>query len=216
MAKAGEKFTKALLWTTLGIVAVAGLLRLFLFKTWTLPTDLTLSASVAPTLKGGDTVLLLTRGTRGFGDLVRCADPDEPGKFIVGRILGVEGDVVEIQGRQVKVNGRNYNPVEACPERKRTVIHPSSEQEIPFECGKVEMAGGWHYRGHTKTNILPVNSKTEVGTGMVFLLSDDIDLHDDSRDFGTVEKSACAERVIFRFWGEGGWSDEDARMSYIH
>jgi len=211
-----EKFGKALGWTLLVIGVIGGLLRLLLLRTWTVPTDPTLAASVAPTLAGGDTVVLLTRGSRGFGDLVRCTDPDDPTKSIVGRVVGLEGDVVETKGRQVFINGKKYDPIQACPEHKYKVLHPSTEAEVELECGVVDMAGGWHYRGHTKSNIIPLNSKTEVGAGMVFLLSDDIDLHDDSRDFGTIEKSACTERIMFRLWGEAGWSDEYARMTYIH
>jgi signal peptidase I len=216
MAKLGEKLGKVLLWTAIVVGAIVLVLRVLVLKSWTVPTDPQLAASVAPTLDGGDVVLLLTRGTPGFGDLVRCKDPDDASQYIVGRILGVENDVVEVSGRQVKVNGKLYMPAQACSARKYTVVHPSSEEELPLECGVVEMGGGWHYRAHTKSNILPVSSKTEVGAGMVFLLSDDIDLHDDSRDFGTIERSTCTERVLFRLWSKAGWSDVDARMTYIH
>lgn len=211
-----QKFGKALLWTAIVIGVVVGVLRIFVLRPWTIPKDLALAASVAPTLDGGDVVLLLTVGKRGFGDLVRCKDPDDPSQFVVGRIVGVEGDVVETKGRNVLVNGRKYDPVQACPERKYKIVHPTTEEEVPMVCGVVEMAGGWHYRGHTKSNITPTNSKTEVGEGMVFILSDDIDYHDDSRDFGTVEKASCTERIIFRLVGDAGWTDGEARLAYIH
>lgn len=48
-----QKFGKALGFTVLGLVVVLGLLRVILFKTWTVPASLRLSASVAPTLDGG-------------------------------------------------------------------------------------------------------------------------------------------------------------------
>jgi signal peptidase I len=179
------------------------------------PAALTLSASVAPTLDGGDFVLLLTRGTPGFGDLVRCKDPDDPAQYVVGRIAGVEGDVVEIAGRSVEVQGRRYNPSQSCPPRKYKTLHPNTEAEVELECGVVDMGGGWHHRGRTKGTVNPVTSKTEVGQGMVFLLSDNIDLHDDSRDFGTLERASCTERIIFRFVSKNGWSDEDPRMTVI-
>ncbi len=210
-----QKFGKALGWTALAIAVVLGLLRLILFKTWTVPEALALSASVSPTLDGGDVVLLLTRGTPGFGSLVRCKDPEDPAQYVVGRILGVEGDVVEVTGRSVSVNGKRYNPVQACPARKYKTLHPRTENEVELECGVVEMGGGWHYRGHTKGSVGPQNFRTEVGEGMVFLLSDNIDLYDDSREFGTLERASCTERVVWRFVSKNGWSDEDPRMTVI-
>ncbi len=211
-----QKVGKVLLWTAIVLVAVGGLLRALLVKGWTVPKDLALAASVEPTLGGGDVVLLLTRGSRGFGDLVRCKDPDDPSQYVIGRILGVEGDVVETKGRNVLVNGKKYDPIQACPVRKYKFVHPNTEEEVALDCGVVEMAGGWHYRGHTKTDMSPTSVRVEVGEGMVFLLSDNIDYHDDSRDFGTLEKASCTERIMFRFVGEAGWMDEDKRLTYIH
>jgi len=86
------KFTKALLWTAGILAGVALILRLLLLKAWTVPDDPRLAASVAPTLGGGDVVLVLTRGSPGFGDLVRCKDPEDPPRFVVGRIAGLAGD----------------------------------------------------------------------------------------------------------------------------
>ncbi|MDI1477195.1 signal peptidase I [Polyangium sp. y55x31] len=210
-----QKFGKALGYTVLALVVVFGLLRVLLFKTWTVPTTLRLSASVAPTLDGGDFVLLLTRGTPGFGDLVRCKDPEDPTQYVVGRIIGVEGDKIEITGRNVEVNGKRYNPVQACRPHKYQTVHPNTEAEVDLECGVVEMGGGWHYRGQTKSKTSPMTFKAEVGEGMVYLLSDNIDLYDDSREFGTLERASCKERVVFRFVGKNGWGDEDARMTVI-
>lgn len=210
-----QKLGKVLAWTAGILVALVVVLRLLVLTAWKVPEEATFAASVAPTMNGGDTVLVLTRGTPGFGDLVRCPDPDEPAKFVVGRIVGVEGDIVEIQGRNVLVNGKSYNSSQGCPPRKYAVRHPNTQAEVELECGVVEMGGGWHYRGKAKTNIAPVSTRTEVGKGMVFLLSDDIDFHDDSRDFGTVERAKCGERIFFRLWSERGWADADARLSWV-
>lgn len=212
-----QKFLKGVLWTAIALVVIGGVLRALLLKTWTLPADeLLMAAAAEPTLHGKDTVVLLTRGKRGFGELVRCKDPDDPSKYLIGRIVGVEGDVVEIKGRHLYVNGKAYDPAQACPEGKYSYIHPNTEAEIELQCGVVEMGGGWYYRGNEKKNIPPAVAKFEVGEGMVFLLSDNIDFHDDSRDYGTIERSACSEKIIFRLWGGDGFKDEEKRLTYIH
>lgn len=211
-----QKFLKGILWTAIGLALIGGILRAVLFKTWTLPDELQLSASVEPTLHHKDTVVLLTRGKRGFGDLVRCKDPDDPSRYAVGRIVGVEGDVVEIKNRHVYVNGKPYDPKQACPAGKYFYIHPNTEAEIELQCGVVEMGGGWHYRGNERRNAPQSTYKMEVGEGMVFLLSDNIDFHDDSRDYGTLEKTSCTEKIVFRLWGEAGFKDEEKRLTNIH
>ncbi|HRI69180.1 MAG TPA: signal peptidase I [Polyangium sp.] len=211
-----QKFLKGVLWTAIVVGAICGVLRLVLFKTWTLPDDLQLAASVEPTLHYKDTVLLLTRGKRAFGELVRCKDPDDPSRYAVGRIVGFEGDVIELKGRQVYINGKRYDQVQACPPAKYFFIHPHTEAEVPMECGVVEMGGGWYYRGHEKKMAPSTSFKAVVGEGMVFLLSDNIDFHDDSRDYGVLERSSCTEKIVFRFWGEAGMKDEERRMTYIH
>lgn len=211
-----QKFFKAVLWTAIVLVVIGGILRALLMKTWTLPEDLQLGASIEPTLHNKDTLVLLTRGKRGFGELVRCKDPDDPSRYAIGRIVGVEGDIVEIKGRHLYVNGKAYDPAQACPERHYSYIHPNTEAEIELQCGIVEMGGGWHYRGNEKKASQQTATKVEVGEGMFFLLSDNIDFHDDSRDYGTVEKDACTEKIIFRLWGEQGFKDEENRLSYIH
>jgi signal peptidase I len=211
-----EKFGRVLLWTVIIVGAVAGLLRAFVLKVWTIPDDPVLAASIAPTLGGGDTVVVLTFGKGVFGDLVRCQDPEDPKKYVVGRISGVGGDVVETTGRDVIVNGTTYKGESSCPKPKYKVLHPTTDAEVDISCDVVQMGGGWHYRGYKANPFKPTDTKTEVSTGMVFLLSDNREFHDDSRDFGVLPQSSCNERIVFRLWGQEGWKDDERRMVYIH
>jgi signal peptidase I len=211
-----SKFVRGLVWV-LGVAAVlAGLLWAFLLRVWRIPEDPALAASIAPSLAGGDVVLVLTRGTPGFGELVRCPDPEDSTKFVVGRIVGVEGDLVETQGRSLLVNGKRYVGESACHEQAIAILHPTTQSEVKIECEVVQMGGGWHYRGFNPRPFALTNTRTEVGTGKVFLLSDNRDFHDDSTDFGTLPRQSCNQRILFRLWSKHGWSDERSRMSYIH
>jgi signal peptidase I len=210
------KYQKGFLWTVGLLGGAALILRALLFKVWTVPDDPVLGASVGPTLAAGDVVLVLTRGTPGFGDLVRCRDPEEPTRFVVGRVAGVEGDTVETDGFRLTVNNRKYDSHSACPERTFRVPHPSSGSEMELNCDVVDMGGGWHYRGHNPAPVLSQKTRADVGAGMVYLLSDNREHHDDSRDFGQLPRSSCAERVVFRLWGKSGWGDTKRRMTFIH
>src|SRR5262249_43984219 len=124
------KWFKGLLWTAGILALVAGGLRATVLRAWKVPDDPLLAAALAPTMDAGDTVLLLTRGTPGFGELVRCPDPEDASKFVVGRIVGVEGDVVETEGPNVAVNGRKYSGENACKETTFKVKHPSSGSDV--------------------------------------------------------------------------------------
>src|SRR5262245_66021478 len=104
MAKLG----RAIAWFAVAVAVVLLLLRAFVFTVWTVPDDPTLAAAVAPTLREGDTVLVLRIGTPGFGELVRCPDPEDASKFVVGRIAGFERDVVETEGAKLNVSGTRY------------------------------------------------------------------------------------------------------------
>lgn len=195
------------------VLALAG--RLLFLKAWTIPDDPALNASLEPTLGSGDVVLLLTRGTRGFGDLVRCPDPEDGQRWVVGRIAGVAGDEVRVDPSGIlSVNGKRFSTTEACVDSEFSVAHPVSGHLIKMQCRRVEMAGGWHYHG-----IAPGMTAKEyvhkVGPGRVFLLSDDRTFHDDSRDFGTVPVEGCVEKPVLRLWGKAGFSDANRRFTAV-
>lgn len=219
MAYWGEgmsKYLRFLAWTVGIIAVVVGLLRLVLFEAWTVPEDDSwLGASVAPTLQAGDTVLLLTRGTPGFGDLVRCTDPEDPSDWVIGRIIGLERDQIEVQEGSLSVNGTRYRSAEACKKTEFTIEHPDTGSEIELRCSRVEMGGGWHFVGSLTKRKKSDNKKHQVGVGLVYLLSDNRSFHDDSRDFGPVPAESCSERIVFRLWSSDGWSDSERRLDVI-
>lgn len=213
-----RKLLRALGWTLAIAVGLALILRVLLLDVWTLPAnDARLAASVAPTLLGGDTVLMLTRGTPGFGDLVRCADPDDNKRFIVARIAGLPGDHVEVDERSLRVNGQSYNGETACPDGEYAIEHPRSGDIVPIACDTVRMGGGWHFRGRAdRPTAADAITRVDVGPDMVFLLSDDRSFHDDSRDFGVVPRSSCKGMIFFRLWTKDGMRDDKRRFVAIH
>lgn len=210
-----EKFLRRLFWVVATLAVIVGVARALFLNAWTIPDDPRFGASIAPSLAAGDTVLLLTRGTPGFGDLVRCADPDDATKFVIGRIAGVAGDEVKTQGRELFVNGKRYDSEMVCAQTEFTVIHPTSGSPVQIVCDQVDMGGRLHLRGHSAKAGAFTPTRTSVGVGMVFLLSDDRTYHDDSRDFGTVPLASCKETIFFRLWGHEGFKDEKRRLVYV-
>ncbi|MBK8255756.1 MAG: signal peptidase I [Polyangiaceae bacterium] len=210
-----RKFWRGLGWTVGALAVIALFLRLFFITVWTMPDDPYL-VSNAPTLAPGDVVLVLHRGEPGFGDLVRCPDPQQPGQWVVGRIAGVSGDQVEMDGARLVVNGKTYSGESACTEPRMMVRHPETQKETEVACEVVQMGGGWHYRAAAITQFQEQKKSASVGFGKVFLASDNRTMHDDSRDFGLLDRDTCKERVVFRLWSKAGWSDDKSRMTIIH
>lgn len=211
-----EKLLKFLLWTVGIFILLAGIGRTFFFETWTVPEGSWIAASTAPTLAGGDLVLVSTVGEPEFGELVRCLDPEDPSYHVVGRIAGLEGDLVELNGPILMVNGKRYVASEACKDPTFTLLHPDSGNEVTINCSRIDMGSGWHFRGQLQKPPKNNDTRKEVGPGRVFLLSDNRDIHDDSRDFGTLPLESCQTgQIFFRLWGKEGWKGSERRLTYI-
>jgi signal peptidase I len=160
-------------------------------------------------------VLVLTRGGAVFGDLVRCPDPDDNARYVVGRISGLSGDSIELLSRTLRVNGTRYDSTDACTKPTVSVPNPETGTPVEMQCARVDMGGGWHYRVTALKHNPSNNHKKEVGPGKVYLLSDNRDMHEDSRDFGTIDEANCQQRVFFRLWGANGWTDAEHRLNFI-
>jgi signal peptidase I len=213
-----NKVGRILAWIFGPLFLLLLLLRLFFFEPWKIPNDdkhKWLAVSIAPTLAGGDTVLLLTRGSPGFGDLVRCTDPENANDFVVGRIVGMPGDTVEIAGARLHVNGNNYNGSDACEEKTYPVVHPETGNKIDLACGRVEMGGGWYMMGQLNKASSESKRKVTISAGRAWLLSDNRSLHEDSRDFGQVALDTCKRRPVLRLWSAKGWFDSKRRFSAV-
>ena len=176
---------KGLVWLTLIVGAIVGILRATCISFWTIPGDDALfSLSIMPTLEAGDLVVLWRVGAPGFGDLVRCSDPEVAEKHVVGRLLGEQGDQIVAQLGTVRVNNQLISSMRACQPSTLSVIDPTTGEAFELFCE-------------------------------VFIASDDRYYHDDSRDFGPVPKDSCQERVVFRLWSARGWFDTSRRLMFV-
>jgi signal peptidase I len=210
-------FIKFVLFLAVVLTGAFFALQATCIEIWTVPSDDPLfSASVMPTLEAGDTVLLWRLGTPRFADLVRCADPQVPGRFVVGRILGEHGDYVKVEGA-VFVNGRIISAAHGCPVGEYAIPHPISGEPTDMRCESEEAGGNDYTRLRLeKPTGPPEKSDSRVPNEHVFIVSDDRPFHYDSRDFGPLPTASCPERIVFRLWSIRGWSDAARRLSMIH
>jgi signal peptidase I len=193
--------------------AVVLLLYVFVFDVWTIPGDDPMeSASIEPNLSAGDVVLVSRHTTVTRGNLLRCPDPQAPGRFVVARAIASGGEHIEIRDDTVDVDGKHLPSPRGCDTPTFVLHDPASDQDVTLRCS-VEDFGErdfWALRGSTPEP----PTKATVEPARWFLVSDDRHIHTDSRDFGQIDASTCLH-IVFRIEGRAGMGDEKKRLSII-
>ncbi len=195
----------------LGVVALV--LYVFVVDVWTVPSDDPMeSASIEPTLSAGDVVLVTRHTSVARGNLLRCPDPQMPGRFVIARAVAQPGETLEIRDEVVNIDGRRLPSPRACDTPVVTVHDPQSDEDVPMNCSVEEYGERdfWVLRAPDHPEP-PTKVKVEQGW---FLVSDDRHVHVDSRDFGQLDPSAC-QHVVFRLVSKDGFGDSKKRLSII-
>jgi signal peptidase I len=209
------KFLRILLWTSLIVAAIIGVLRYTAIRWWQLPqNDPYFEASIAPTLNGGDWVILWRASSPKFGDLVLCPEP-KTNRPVIARLAAEQNDHLKISNSSLTINNAPLQSDGTCD-----AFHardPTSGGDIAQSCSLEIMGGRTHKRGNTpsETTVKPSDSEVDVAAGQIFLVSDNRALSWDSRDFGPVERSGCTETVVFRLVSKDGFFDVANRMTLI-
>jgi signal peptidase I len=211
-----RRLTKVLVYLAIMAALVIGVLRATVIRWWRVPDDDPyLEASLAPTLAGGDLIILSRLSPPRFGDLALCPEPKADGRVVIGRLLGTPGDKVEVLGTHVRVNGRNMHDESGCKEPTFTVIDPASQKEVEQGCDHEDLSGRIHLRGNIPAGraVSPITLTAEKDQGI--LVSDNRLFPYDSRDFGAVSLPSCKETVVFRLVSAKGFGDVATRLSLI-
>jgi signal peptidase I len=208
-----KTWTRLLMWV-FGIVgAVLLFLYVFFFDVWKIPADDPMeSASILPNLEAGDVVVLVRRPSVARGNLLRCPDPQAPGRFIIARAMGSFGDTVEIQRDNVLLDGKRKPSPHACDTPVQLVHDPQSGDDLNLHCFAEDF-------GERDFDVLVSDqpeppTKAAVESGKWFLVSDDRHVHVDSRDFGQIDATAC-KHIVYRIVGAAGLGDAKRRFSVI-
>jgi signal peptidase I len=210
-----RKLPRLLVTLTIVLGILIGGARAVAIRWWQVPNDDPyLEASVAPTLRGGDLILLWRLTAPHSGDLVLCPEPKQPDRVVIGRIAAVQGESIEIDGHSLRVNGHNVKSESKCFESRFTAIDPQTKIPLEQVCQDEELGTRLHQRGNVRGEPPPKVTDT-VGAGMVYLVSDNRQMPYDSRDFGPVERATCKEMVFFRLFSGAGWGDTAHRLSLI-
>lgn len=213
---------RALIWVALALGLVIGVARAFAIRWWRVPADdPQLEASLAPTLRGGDLVILWRLTEPDIGDLVLCPEPAradlEGGRIVIGRIVAEAGDEVEIKEGRLYLNNKPLLTESGCTEGTFRVYNPATDIEIEQTCTMERIGATVHKIGRRSPTLAAPRdlAAVQVGRGQIWLASDNRLLPYDSRDYGSVSRAECTETVIFRLVSEEGYFDVDARFTMI-
>ncbi len=210
------KLLRYIFWVSLIVAVLVGLLRLTAIRWWQVPVgDPYLDASIAPTLRGGDWLILWRATAPRSGDLALCPDPKAPARIVIGRFAGMQGDHVKISKNALTVNGSVADNTGSCDSFK--TIDPAAGLEVPQGCSEEELFEKTHLIAVVRDSYAePAPVDLDVPEGKVFLLSDNRQFPYDSRDFGAVDRSSCAETIVVRLVSKDGFFDVANRFTWIH
>lgn len=159
----------------------------------------TANYSMAPTIIPGDIFIFRTVGLLGRGDIAVCSNPDDPSSLVIGRIIGVPGDGIEISNNHIVSNGRmiHHSYVEPVlyfdntTEESMKYVVRVAEEKIGgnlYEVAFMDSTNGKNFR------------KTVIPDGHFFIVGDNRNMAHDSRNFGTVPIESCLGEVMFILW----------------
>lgn len=162
-------------WLVSGFLIAPRLLALSSVRTFWIP-----SASMEPTLLVGDHLVAdLThyRSARpSRGDLAILASPENPAIILVERVIGLEGEEIEIRKKSVLIDGR--------PLRDPWGRHTDTSAYLPPSLMD------------RRDNFGPL----KIPAGMVFVLGDNRDNSYDSRFYGPVPMTSFKGRALYIYW----------------
>jgi signal peptidase I len=203
------------MWSLLSLGVIAGILRATAIRPWKIPDDDPyLDASITPSLRGGDWVLLWRMTPPALGSLVLCPEPKHAERVVVGRFVGEERQTVKIDGSRVFVNERIQPTEGRCADDRFKVKSPNGV-EVEQRCSMEVSSGLLHQRGDAEATADVAAYELELKTDQVALVSDNRRFPYDSRDYGAVDRSTCTETIFFRLVGAGGFFDASRRFQYV-
>jgi len=164
------------------------------------------TGSMQPTIQIGDRIVvnklaydlkipftrvrLLTWGEPARGEIVTCYSPAD-GARLVKRVVAVPGDVIEMRGSRLLINGETatYAPL------------PGAADGGAEPPGVVYWTEDLTGREHTVAIMPDARAVRDFGpvavpAGKFFMMGDNRDNSGDSRHFGFVDRSAVAGRVV--------------------
>jgi len=184
-----RRFLRGVGWFLLLSFILSVVLRFFLVEVAEVGHD-----DMVPTLRQGDQVAVWTLAKLERGDVVVCEHPSEPGRRVIGRLLGMPGDTLSMsRGGKLTIGG---TPVGTTAGEPRTVPFPTPGGTPRT----LDVVRETLPNGRTYLTAVDAAARTELREVRVesgyYLLSDQRSYAMDSRRFGEVPPGLCKGRAV--------------------
>jgi signal peptidase I len=163
------------------------------------------TGSMEPSLQIGDHLLVNKIGhDPQHGEIVVFRYPDDPSQTFIKRVIGLPGDRIRIENKQVIRNGERL--VEAYA-RNLTYVDSYRDNFPGAPNVHVEKLASEMLSRNVE------NGEVVVPEGALFVLGDNRDRSLDSRFFGFVPQSNVIGRPWMVYWSSGNW---DRTLLQVH
>ena len=180
--------------STLFLIAI-GLLGLALSAV----TRRVIGDEMAPSINGGDLIVIMPSSDVLPGDVVALSDPLNPNRTIIRRVMGVGGQTVTVADGHIKV-GRRRLRASAMGD-----MGPYLVSKETLWAKKPEVGSSWLTRHHAEPVTHWEADPIDVPEGSLFLLADDRDYAVDSRWWGPISLDRIEGVVRLRLGPEHTW-----------
>lgn len=168
-----EQSNPAKVFITRTLLIITGIIiGLTMSHLFIIPHNVT-GTSMLPNLKEGDKVIVLKHITPDIGDMVLIQSPIEPDRVLIRRIIGKEGDVIEIRSKVVYKNDSRFSFT--------WKIQSTDKRIFPL--------------GFTRRDNMPA---IKLDHHKYFVLGDNFDNGFDSRFFGPINKDIIIGKIIYQ------------------
>jgi signal peptidase I len=183
-------------------------------EAWKVPTDdPMLAASIEPQLSAGDVVLVWREPTFARGNLLRCPDPQAPGRYVIARAIAAPGDRLSIEHEHVSLDDRPIQSPRACEQHDYAMFDPGRNEDANLICITQEYGDRNFYALISADRPEPMTKIRPEGNQW-FLVTDNRHIHVDSRDYGPIDTTGC-RHIVFRLYGGDGFGDAKKRLSLV-
>lgn len=177
--------------------------------------------SMIPNIIPGDIFIVRKAGNTGLlgkSDIAVCQNPEDPSTLVIGRIIGVPGDTFSLKGNHLHFGSQMIQHQYSSPiiyfdtlteEHMKYVVRVAEEKlgGTVFSIAFMDTPAGRDFQ------------ETTVPEHHFFLLGDNRNMANDSRNFGFVPIDSCIGEAIFLLWaGEtnGDLKQSKRSFSWIH
>ena len=200
---------KGLFWLVVFTIFLAILGRIFLFE-----IAQTNTYAMVPNIMPGDTVLVLTRGKLGPGEVAMCKDPENPGQMVIGRIMGIPGSTFEMENNMLNLNGKRIDYTVEGPKLLYEENIDGEHIELQFSTGLEKVSGRVYNTALMNRAGNQSFAKTEIESGF-FLIGDNRNRARDSREYGEVPIEDCIGSPFLVIWPGPDSGDFRFRLRFL-